>query len=177
MNNTPTKKKNDGQESTQLNIAHEALWSRPGFLVRRLHQIHIAMFLEECAGFNITPVQFGLLTILQHVPGIDQATLGAETGIDRTNVADVLTRLEKIKFIRRITNPKDRRMRLVTITRKGEAFIEKTQSRVEKAQQRLLEPLSSNDQAKFLSLLRKLIEANNHSGRAPLRTKSHTGSK
>ncbi|MDP6108485.1 MAG: hypothetical protein QGF71_00230 [Rhodospirillales bacterium] len=64
-----------------------------------------------------------------------------------------------------------------TTRSQAEAFIEKTQSRVEKAQQRLLEPLSSNDQAKFLSLLRKLIEANNHSGRAPLRTKSHTGSK
>ena len=24
------------------------LWSRPGFLVRRLHQIHYALFFEEC---------------------------------------------------------------------------------------------------------------------------------
>ena len=37
------------------------LMSRPGFLIRRLHQIHIALFLEECAGVDITPVQYTLL--------------------------------------------------------------------------------------------------------------------
>src|ERR1700704_5815821 len=36
----------------------------PGFLIRRLHQIHVAIFLEECAAFNITPVQFSLLKTL-----------------------------------------------------------------------------------------------------------------
>jgi hypothetical protein len=25
------------------------IWDRPGFLVRRLHQIHVAMFLEQVA--------------------------------------------------------------------------------------------------------------------------------
>jgi hypothetical protein len=32
------------------------LWGRPGYLLRRLHQIHYALFFEECAGFDITPV-------------------------------------------------------------------------------------------------------------------------
>jgi len=121
MTKNPIKKKQENPRSAQLNAAHQALWSRPGFLVRRRHQIHVAMFLEECAEFNVTPAQFGLLTILQDVPGVGQAILGAEVGIDRTNVADVLARLEKRNFIKRVTNPKDCRMRLVTITKKGAA--------------------------------------------------------
>ena len=40
------------------------LWRRPGYLIRRLHQIHYALFFEECAAFGITPVQYGLLTLL-----------------------------------------------------------------------------------------------------------------
>ncbi|HYB09490.1 MAG TPA: MarR family winged helix-turn-helix transcriptional regulator, partial [Alphaproteobacteria bacterium] len=69
------------------------LWSRPGYLIRRLHQIHQALFLDECRTFRITPIQYGLLTVLSTHPGIDQVTLAAELGIDRTNVADVLARL------------------------------------------------------------------------------------
>jgi hypothetical protein len=34
-----------------------ALWARPGFLVRRLHQISVAIFMEEMASLEITPVQ------------------------------------------------------------------------------------------------------------------------
>src|SRR5258707_124441 len=66
------------------------LWSRPGYLVRRLHQIHSALFAEECKKFNLTPVQYGLLTVLRHHPGSDQVTIGKEVGIDRTNAAEVL---------------------------------------------------------------------------------------
>ena len=43
------------------------LWSRPGFLVRRLNQIHYAMFFEECAESGITPVHSGIAaTYLWH---------------------------------------------------------------------------------------------------------------
>ena len=63
------------------------LWSRPGYLVRRLHQIHSALFAEECKKFNLTPVQYGLLTVLRDRPGSDQVTLCKEVGIDRTNAA------------------------------------------------------------------------------------------
>lgn len=58
---------------------------RPGYLVRRLHQIHSAIFLEECQQFGITPVQYGLISTLLENPGIDQVTLGNEVGIDRTS--------------------------------------------------------------------------------------------
>src|SRR6266446_4438111 len=71
------------------------LWGRPGFLLRRLHQIHYALFFEECAGFDITPVQYGLLTTVSLNPDLDQNSLARELGIDRTNVADVLNRSEE----------------------------------------------------------------------------------
>jgi len=58
------------------------LWGRPGFLLRRLHQIHYALFFEECAGFDITPVQYGLLTTVSLNPDLDQNSLARELGID-----------------------------------------------------------------------------------------------
>ena len=54
----------------------------PGFLIRRLHQIHVAIFLEECAAFNITPVQFSLLKALSVGAEMDQATIATKIGVD-----------------------------------------------------------------------------------------------
>ena len=57
------------------------LWSRPGYLVRRLHQIHVAIFLEECSEFNLTPVQFGVLTVLYEGEALEQSTIAKQIGI------------------------------------------------------------------------------------------------
>ena len=67
------------------------LWRRAGFLVRRLHQISVAIFLREMEGLDLTPVQLGALTVVLERPGIDQSALGAELGIDLDQAA-VLTR-------------------------------------------------------------------------------------
>jgi len=148
---------------------YQSLWDRPGFLVRRLHQIHVAMFHEECGNFGITPVQFGLLTILEGKSPLDQVTLATEVGIDRSNVADVISRLEGRGLVERRANPSDRRTRLVSITADGRAFRQRVHKCMEIAQERLLAPLDEAERALFMRLLRDLIEANNETGRAPLR--------
>jgi DNA-binding MarR family transcriptional regulator len=148
---------------------YESLWDRPGFLVRRLHQIHVAMFHEECGNFSITPVQFGLLTILDGKPPLDQVTLAAEIGIDRTNVADVVARLESRGLVERRANQSDRRTRLVSITDDGRAFRQQVHGCMEIAQERFLAPLREEDRRVFMHLLRDLVETNNETGRAALR--------
>jgi DNA-binding MarR family transcriptional regulator len=144
------------------------LWRRPGYLVRRLHQIHYALFFEECAAFGITPVQYGLLTILSTNPDSDQITLANALGIDRTNVADVLRRLEAAGLVRRKKNADDRRMVLARLTASGEAMVEKMHPSMVRAQERLLTVLSSEEREAFIATLMRLLEANNRYGRAPL---------
>jgi len=145
------------------------LWRRPGYLVRRLHQIHYALFFEECTAFGITPVQYGLLTILSTNPDADQVTLANALGIDRTNVADVLRRLEQGGLVRRRKSADDRRMVLARLTAAGEDMVEKMHPYMVKAQERLLATLSAEERDAFIATLMRLLEANNRYGRAPLR--------
>ncbi len=145
------------------------LWERPGFLVRRLHQIHVAMFLQECAADNVTPVQFGLLSAVLDQPGCDQITLAEKLGIDRTNIADVIRRLERRGWVRRVVNATDRRMRAVSLTDEGRMFVNRTHARMQRAQERLLSPLGEKERAQFVDLLQRLVAANNAFGRAKLR--------
>lgn len=145
------------------------LWSRPGYLVRRLHQIHSALFAAECRSFGITPVQYGLLTALLHYPGSDQVTLGAEMGIDRTNVADVLERLAERGLVRRERSAHDRRMMLASLTPEGARLTREMQGAMQRAQDRLLAPLPPEERARFMAMLVALIDGNNDRGRSELR--------
>ncbi len=144
------------------------LWKRPGYLIRRLHQIHYAIFFEECADFGITPVQYGLLTVLSTNPNSDQVALAHLVGIDRTNVADVLRRLERRGLISRTTAPTDRRMLLACLTREGERLVEAMHPAMARAQERLLEALGKRERETFVMTLMLLLESNNNLARAPL---------
>ena len=93
-----------------------ALAARPGFLIRRLHQIHVALFAEECAAFGVTPVQFSLLSVLAMQPGLDQAALAFAVGVDRATTANVVARLEKRGLLRRRSGATDRRVKQVELT-------------------------------------------------------------
>ncbi len=95
------------------------LWRRPGYLIRRLHQLHYALFFEECAGTDITPVQYGLMTILSTNPGSDQIAIANSLGIDRTNVADVLRRLHDAGLVERQRSEKDKRAVVSRLTPPG----------------------------------------------------------
>jgi DNA-binding MarR family transcriptional regulator len=145
------------------------LWSRPGYLVRRLHQIHCALFLEECKAWRLTPVQYGLLTALSFRGELDQGSLAEELGLDRTTAAEVLARLEKRALVTRKPNPRDRRARLAKITRKGRATTAAMFSGMQRAQDRMCAPLSQKERDVFMATLVRLIEANNEYGRGALR--------
>jgi DNA-binding MarR family transcriptional regulator len=137
--------------------------------VRRLHQIHVALFLEEVAGGEVTPIQYGLLSILSMQPGIDQFTLGEELGLDRANVAGILKRLEARGWVRRMVDADNRRRKLCVVTPAGKAFLKVHDHEMQASQQRLLAPLAAADRRQFLALLERLVEGNNDSGRAALR--------
>jgi len=145
------------------------LRSRPGFLVRRLHQIHLALFLEECKAFAITPVQYGLLTALSLHPGLDQVSLAAELGIDRTNVADVLKRLAARGLVRRRASERDRRVKRAYLSEAGVRLTARMHGAMQRAQARLIAPLAPAERARLMDFLTRLVEANNQYGRALFR--------
>ena len=148
------------------------LWQRPGYLIRRLHQIHVAMFIEECTAFNITPVQYAVMTALLNRPGLDQISIAHEAAIDRTNVADVLARLEDRGLLQREVSASDRRMKLARLTPDGERIARDMEDHMQKAQERFVAPLSTGERAQLMELMSKLVAANNEFSRAPTRSSS-----
>ena len=163
----------NAKTAARAESAHEPrlpLWSRPGYLVRLLHQINYAVWSEELGHANMTPVQYSVLTALSIRGEQDQTTLADEIGIDRTNAAEVLSRLEARKLVRRKENPADRRARLASLTPKGRALMASLFPAMQRSQDRLLAPLTQKERDLFMATLVRLIEANNEYGRTTLRS-------
>ena len=155
-----------GNKDLPANSRYKKLSGRPGFLIRRLHQIHVSNFLRETQGLNITPIQYGVLNVLeQSTTALDQGTLGAQLGIDRTNVADVVIRLKNRGLVTRVTNPADRRGKLVSLTKSGREMVELVGPAMVATQKKLVEPLSVAERETMMVILQKLLAAHNETAR------------
>ncbi|MCE2659105.1 MAG: MarR family winged helix-turn-helix transcriptional regulator [Rubrivivax sp.] len=139
----------------------------PGHHIRRLQQIAVAIFLQETDTLGITPVQFAALQAVANQPGLDQRSLARAIGLDTSTVAGVVDRLETRQLLQRSADPNDRRVRLLSLTWEGEGLLRAAQPAMRRAQARILEPLSTADQHRFLQLLQRLVTANNGLSRAP----------
>ncbi len=139
----------------------------PGHHIRRLHQIAVAIFLQETEAHGVTPVQYAALQSVANAPGIDQRTLARTIGFDTSTIGGVIDRLEARGLLVRNSKPDDRRVRLLTLTAAGHALLRELQPDMQRAQKRMLEPLPPRQRAEFLKMLRTLVEANNEHSRAP----------
>jgi MarR family transcriptional regulator, lower aerobic nicotinate degradation pathway regulator len=157
-------------ETEPAAFEHE-LAQYPGFLIRRLHQIHIALFAEECVGFDITPVQHSIMTVIAYRPGMDQAQISEEAGVDRATLVNVVARLETAGLLKRIASRLDRRQKLLTLTPRGKTLLARMQGPVLRSQARTIEALAQEKREMFMELLATLVDAGNHFGRAKLRLK------
>ena len=144
-----------------------ALETLPGHLIRRLHQIAVAIFLQETESHGVTPVQYAALQTLASAPGIDQRTLAARIGLDASTVAGVVDRLQARGLLQRQASAQDRRVRLPVLTDAGAQLLQAVEPPLLSAQQRILAPLSKAERCEFLRMLRLLVEANNQLSRAP----------
>jgi MarR family transcriptional regulator, lower aerobic nicotinate degradation pathway regulator len=139
----------------------------PGHHIRRLHQIAVAIFLQETEAHGLTPVQYGALQTVANAPGLDQRTLARTIGLDTSTIGGVVDRLEARGLLLRNASPEDRRVRLLTLTAAGRELLAAAVPSMLRAQERMLDPLPKHERAEFLRMLRVLVTANNELSRAP----------
>ena len=150
-------------------ITMDAVYAAPGYLFRRMQQIAVAIFVEECKAFDLTPVQYAALIAIHTHPGIDATRLSAVIAFDRSTLGNVIERLESKKLIERKPSPEDKRVKLLYLTRAGAALLRDIMPAVEGAQMRMLQPLKPADRKALMTLMAQLVDLNNEASRVPLR--------
>ena len=150
-------------------ITMDAVYTAPGYLFRRMQQIAVAIFVEECRAFDLTPVQYAALVAIYTHPGIDATRLSAVIAFDRSTLGNVIERLEAKKLIERKPSAGDKRVKLLTLTRAGGALLRDISPSVAQAQVRMLQPLKVADRKALMALMSQLVDLNNEASRVPLR--------
>ncbi|MBM3528121.1 MAG: MarR family transcriptional regulator [Alphaproteobacteria bacterium] len=146
----------------------DALYRRPGFMLRRAHQIAVALFLEETGALRVTTTQFGILHLLKHQPGLDQISVAKLLGLDRSTTGMVLKSLEARGLIGRSVGMHDRRKRTLALTRDGEHMLARLKAPASRVIGRQLAAFAPRERKLFLQMLEKFVRAFNESTRVPL---------
>ncbi|MBB3139249.1 MarR family winged helix-turn-helix transcriptional regulator [Halomonas organivorans] len=140
----------------------------PGNLLRRCHQISVAIFLRKCEVFQLTQLQYVMLSALEELGPLDQVTLGRQTALDRNTVAGVVRKLENRGLVSRRRNPEDRRAMRVTITEAGRELRARVAPLVEEVQEEILAPLPPDDRKTLGRLLKRIADEHNHRSQVPI---------
>ncbi len=150
-------------------VTMDAVYTKPGYLFRRMQQIAVAIFVEECRAYDLTPVQYAALVAIRTHPGIDATRLSAVIAFDRSTLGNVIERLEAKQLIERKLSRQDKRVKLLYLTKAGAALLRDIMPSVDRAQARMLQPLKPADRRTLMALLTQLVDLNNESSRVPLR--------
>ena len=149
-------------------ITIEELYARPGFLLRRAHQIAVGIFVEECAAYGLTPPQHSTLIVIDRCPGLDQAALARAIGFDRATTGQVVEGLEARGLLKRQNSRIDRRRKTLALTPEGRALMKRAAAAIQRTSERLLAPLRPGQRRHFVELLLQLTGNLNQASRSPV---------
>ena len=150
-------------------ITMDAVYTAPGYLFRRMQQIAVSIFVEECKAHDLTPVQYASLVAIHTHPGIDATRLSAVIAFDRSTLGNVIERLESKDYIERKPAREDKRVKLLYLTKPGAVVLREIIASVDRAQARMLQPLKPADRKTLLALLTQLVDLNHEASRVPVR--------
>lgn len=106
--------------------------------------------------YEITPEQWTVLRFLGEEDGIAQKALSEKSGKDPGTLARILDIMDRKKWVKRITNTKDRRSFLICLTNEGERLREELEPLIENIYEKVFQDISEKQLEDFLLCLETL---------------------
>ncbi|HEY9548514.1 MAG TPA: MarR family transcriptional regulator [Kiloniellaceae bacterium] len=126
-------------------------------LLRRAHQRASALFLTVLADAQLTPTQFFAMARLHEMGKLSQNRLGRLAAMDPATIQGVIRRLHERGFIERLADPTDRRRMVLSLSPRGQETVVRLLESANRIGDQILAPLSGDEQAIFLDLLKRLV--------------------
>lgn len=93
-----------------------------GYNARRAALTVIAEFLPRMARFGLRPVEFSVMVLVAHNPGITSRQLCSSLDILPPNLVGLIKHLEKLGWVEKREHPTDRRAQGLHLTATGKAI-------------------------------------------------------
>jgi len=129
-----------------------------GYAIRRAQIAVFQDFQRSFAKFNIRPIQYGVLTVIESNPGLTQTQVCAALGIKRANFVPLLNELARRKLAER-RGAVDQRANALYLTKKGKLLMRKLRELNKMHERRLAAGLSGKERAQLIRLLNRTRNA------------------
>ena len=115
-----------------------------------------AVFLQRMAVYELRPVDFSVLSLIGHNPGITSRQLCQALGILPPNLVGMINSLEKRGMISRHPHPRDGRALGLHLTPQGEQLMEQAESTAASLESEVGARLTPAENRTLLRLLKKV---------------------
>lgn len=132
------------------------LGGSPSHLMHRVLQLALDIYSEEAGPDGLTQRQFAVLEAVSQKSGLTQTDLVRATGIDRSTLADLVSRMTTKGLLDREQSAVDARAKAVSLSAAGQAALDAARPKVEAADKRILALLPKSKRDGFLGLLAEL---------------------
>jgi DNA-binding MarR family transcriptional regulator len=129
-----------------------------GYNARRAALAAIDRFLEGMAPFQLKPVDFSVLSLIHHNPGITSRQLCASLGLLPPNLVGMLNALEKRELLLRMPHPRDGRAMGLHLTAGGEKLMRDAEKTAATLEAQVGAHLSPGEVQTLIRLLKKVYQ-------------------
>jgi DNA-binding MarR family transcriptional regulator len=130
-----------------------------GYNARRAALAVIEVFLERMAPYKLRPVDFSVLSLVVHNPGITSAQLCATLGILPPNLVSLVGTLEKRGLIDRLPHPRDGRANGLHPTAAGQKLMRQAERTAAELEADAARGLTASELQTLIRLLRKVYRS------------------
>lgn len=127
-----------------------------GYNARRASLAVIEVFMERMAPYRLRPVDFSVLSLVTHNPGITSRQLCAALGILPPNLVGMVAALEKRELIVRKPHPRDGRAMGIHLTPAGQKLMQAAERTAAELEADVAARLTPGEQKTLMRLLRKV---------------------
>ena len=127
-----------------------------GYHLRRAQIRFFNDYENSMGGVQITPGQFGVITLIAANPGLTQSTLARAIGIERFTMVAVIDVLESRSLVERRPSPVDGRSYALVLSDEDSDMLEQLKPMVLEHEKRVTANLDSEERSQLLRILSKL---------------------
>ena len=129
-----------------------------GYNARRAALVIIAEFMERMAVYDLRTVDFSVLSLITHNPGITSKQLCNTLGIQAPNLVSMVNALEQRELIKRLPHPNDGRAMGLHLTELGEKTVRRAEKTAAELERDVTAKLSPQERKTLMTLLKKIYK-------------------
>ena len=129
-----------------------------GYNARRAGLAAIGRFMEEMAVYDLRPVDFSVLSLITHNPGITSRQLCNTLGIQAPNVVSMVNGFERRGLITRHAHPRDGRAFGLMLTKSGKTLMAQAEETAFALEASVSNNLTPKERQTMILLLKKIYK-------------------